>query len=295
MLVLRTAIAEGVDYVDLEDDIAGTIPRFGKTKRIVSYHNFRETPGDLDDIHARLASKDADIVKLATMAHRPDDNLRMLRLVAMPSSPPSACAWATLACPRGSSAAALARRSPIPPFPPNVSWRPGQIGYKQMREIYRYEQITPATEVYGVIADPVVQNMLPVVHNAGFRELKMDKVYVPFRVLRDELRSFMDDCRELGVKGLSVADSAQGRDREVFDPGRRCGARDRGGQHAVAGGDGADRLQHGLPRRSRTASTKSSRRTRRGEASKARRPWYWARAGSRSRSCSACGGATRRR
>jgi 3-dehydroquinate dehydratase/shikimate dehydrogenase len=32
----------------------------------------------------------------------------------------------------------------------------------------------------------------------------MDKVYVPFRVSRDELRSFLDDCRELGVKGLSV-------------------------------------------------------------------------------------------
>ena len=29
-----------------------TIPRFGKTKRIVSFHNFRETPDNLDEIHA---------------------------------------------------------------------------------------------------------------------------------------------------------------------------------------------------------------------------------------------------
>ena len=42
--LLREAIALGVDYVDLEMDIAPKIRRFGKTKRIVSYHNFKKTP-----------------------------------------------------------------------------------------------------------------------------------------------------------------------------------------------------------------------------------------------------------
>ena len=46
-MMLRDAIANGVEYVDLEDDVASTIPRFGKTKRIVSYHNFRKTPENL--------------------------------------------------------------------------------------------------------------------------------------------------------------------------------------------------------------------------------------------------------
>src|SRR5205085_10811824 len=36
--LLREAVALGVDYVDLEMDIASKIRRFGKTKRIVSYH-----------------------------------------------------------------------------------------------------------------------------------------------------------------------------------------------------------------------------------------------------------------
>ncbi|MCA9041872.1 MAG: type I 3-dehydroquinate dehydratase, partial [Planctomycetaceae bacterium] len=44
--ILRSAIADGVDFVDLEEDIAGSIPRYGKTKRIVSLHNFDETPED---------------------------------------------------------------------------------------------------------------------------------------------------------------------------------------------------------------------------------------------------------
>ena len=45
--LLREAIALGVDYVDLEMDIATKIRRFGKTKRIVSYHNIKTTPVDL--------------------------------------------------------------------------------------------------------------------------------------------------------------------------------------------------------------------------------------------------------
>ena len=44
----------GRRYVDLEEDIAGEIPRFGKTKRIISYHNFRKTPDDLRELHDRL-------------------------------------------------------------------------------------------------------------------------------------------------------------------------------------------------------------------------------------------------
>ena len=36
----------GVEWVDLEEDVAGQVPRLGKTKRIVSYHNFHETPED---------------------------------------------------------------------------------------------------------------------------------------------------------------------------------------------------------------------------------------------------------
>jgi len=48
---IREAIALGVDYVDLELDVAPNIKRYGKTKRIVSYHNLRKTPAELSDIY----------------------------------------------------------------------------------------------------------------------------------------------------------------------------------------------------------------------------------------------------
>ena len=34
-MLLRAAIAEGVEYIDLEADIAGDIPRYGQTKRMI--------------------------------------------------------------------------------------------------------------------------------------------------------------------------------------------------------------------------------------------------------------------
>ena len=54
--ILREAVASGVDYVDLEMDIASKIRRFGKTKRIVSYHNIKTTPVDLQDIAEQCES-----------------------------------------------------------------------------------------------------------------------------------------------------------------------------------------------------------------------------------------------
>jgi 3-dehydroquinate dehydratase/shikimate dehydrogenase len=62
LLLLRTAIAEGVDYVDLEEDIASSIPRFGRTKRIISFHDFRKTPDNLNELHRRMCEHDPDIV-----------------------------------------------------------------------------------------------------------------------------------------------------------------------------------------------------------------------------------------
>ena len=55
--ILRQAIVAGVEYVDLELDIAKSIRRYGPTKRIVSYHNFDETPADLEAIQDRKSTR----------------------------------------------------------------------------------------------------------------------------------------------------------------------------------------------------------------------------------------------
>jgi 3-dehydroquinate dehydratase/shikimate dehydrogenase len=204
LVVLRTAIAEGADYVDLEDDVATSIPRFGATKRIISLHDFRKTPQDLEQIHARLCKLDADVVKICTMANRPGDNLRMLRLVRNSSVPTVGLCMGDI----GIASRILAGKFGAPftyaTFHHERVLAPGQLSFEQMTKVYGYDHINAQTEVYGVIADPVGHSLSPLIHNAAFQQLGLNKVYLPIRVPREDLASFMDEAAEWGIKGLSV-------------------------------------------------------------------------------------------
>ncbi len=204
LMLLRQAIAAGVEYVDLEEDIASSVPRFGKTKRIISYHNFQETPEDLNHLHARLSALNADIVKIATMAHSPHDNLRLMRLMRAARVPTVAFCMGEFGQPSRILAGKFGAPFTYSTFHAERTMAPGQLSYQQMKEIYRYEKINQATEVYGVIADPISHSLSPQIHNAAFDTQDLNKVYVPFRVRPEDLTQFMHDCRELGIRGLSV-------------------------------------------------------------------------------------------
>ena len=204
LLLLREAIAEGVDYVDLEEDVAGQIPRFGRTKRIISYHNFRKTPDDLRDVHARMTRLDPDIIKIAAMANVPHDNLRMLEMMQESEIPTVGMCMGDIGTPSRILAGKFGAPFSYETFHHERTLAPGQLSFKQMTEIYRYERIGPNTTVYGVIADPVGHSLSPHVHNDSFEDRGVDAVYVPFRVPADALGQFMEDAPRLGIKGLSV-------------------------------------------------------------------------------------------
>ena len=203
--VLRTAIVSGAEYVDLEDDIAASIPRYGKTKRIVSMHDFEKTPANLEEIAARLASLDADIVKIATMANSFADTIRMLRLVEKAKVPTigicmgeSGVLTRILACRYGSPftfATASANRKVAP----------GQLTFEQMKELYRVEEITDKTKLFAVIADPVGHSLSPVIHNAAFAHDGLPYRYLALQVPKDDLGIFVQWCKQNETfGGLSV-------------------------------------------------------------------------------------------
>ena len=204
LMLLRTAIAEGVEYVDLEDDIAAQVPRYGKTKRIISLHDFRKTPDDLEVIHHRLAALNADIVKIATMANSPHDNVRMLRLVKNAPVPTIGLCMGDIGTPTRVLIGKFGAPFTYATFHHERVLAPGQLSYEQMRDIYRYDQINAETEVFGVVADPVGHSLSPLIHNAAFAQAKMNRLYLPFRVPREHLARFMDECEELDIRGLSV-------------------------------------------------------------------------------------------
>lgn len=205
LLLLRTAIAQGVDYVDLEEDVASSVPRFGKTKRIVSLHDFSKTPDDLEAVHARLAAMDADIVKIATMANNPHDNVRMLQLVQRSLVPTVGICMGDMGTPSRVLAGKFGAPFTYSTFHPERALAPGLISFKEMQELYRFDSINTETEVLGVIADPVGHSMSPLIHNGALGEQGLNKVYLPFRVPRADLKQFItEDCPALGVRGLSV-------------------------------------------------------------------------------------------
>jgi 3-dehydroquinate dehydratase/shikimate dehydrogenase len=204
LMILRSAIASGVDYVDLEEDIAASIPRYGKTKRIVSLHNFEETPDNLEEIHARLAALDADIVKIATMANSFADSIRMLRLLRKAKVPTIALCMGELGT--VTRILGLANGSPFTytAMSNDRKIAPGQITFDMMKRVYRANLIDAETKIFGVVADPVAHSLSPLIHNAAFEHDKVNCRYLPFRIPPDELKLFVKWCQETGIGGLSV-------------------------------------------------------------------------------------------
>ncbi len=203
-LVLRTAIVEGAAYVDLEDDIAGQVRRYGPTKRIVSHHDFQKTPADLAVLQRRLADMDADIVKIATMANHPSDNLRMLEMVQAATVPTIGICMGDIGMPTRVLTGRFGAPFTYATFHEDRLLAPGQIGWRQMRDVYRYDAVGKATKVYGVVADPVGHSLSPVVHNAALAAAGIDAVYLPFRVPAEQLDEFIWEAARWPLAGLSV-------------------------------------------------------------------------------------------
>jgi 3-dehydroquinate dehydratase/shikimate dehydrogenase len=203
-MLLRQAIVAGFDWVDLETDVADEIPRFKEVKRIVSYHNLREVPVDLETIHEQMCQQDADVVKLAVRAQQPSDNLRVLKILQKPAKPTVALCMGDLGAPSRILAAKFNPPFTYAAFNKERGIAPGIPSFDEMRRIYHYDQINKDTAVYGVVGDPVAHSLSPLIHNTAFRKLGLNAVYLPFRVPRGELGSFIKEFDSFPVRGYSV-------------------------------------------------------------------------------------------
>lgn len=61
-----------------------------------------------------------------------------------------------------------------------------------------------AALVYGILGHPVAQSLSPAMHNAAFRALGLDAVYVPFPVAPAQLEAALAGLAAAGVRGLNV-------------------------------------------------------------------------------------------
>ena len=66
------------------------------------------------------------------------------------------------------------------------------------------QPITGATQICGIIGDPIEHTMSPVMHNAAFRQLGIDCAYLPFRVGEEAVGRAIEGVKALNIRGLNV-------------------------------------------------------------------------------------------
>ncbi|MBI2469952.1 MAG: shikimate dehydrogenase [Planctomycetes bacterium] len=208
--LLKLAIQLQADYVDIEHDsvrhLCGDterrVPTTGKTKLIVSYHNFRETPGDLTDIHKKLSQSGADIVKIVTHANNITDNVRIYSILQQSRMPTISFCMGEL----GIISRILYKR--FGSYLTFASLRtgkesaPGQISIHELLNTYQARRQDKQSAIYGLIGNPVSHSISPIIHNTLFKEMNLNSIYVPFKV--DNIGEFIREFRGLDVKGYSV-------------------------------------------------------------------------------------------
>ena len=173
MNLLRNTIVAGPAYVELELDIADKVPRFGETKRVVSYTSLNRPLGKIDDIFEQCWKAKADVVKVTWPTEDLDAAWPLLAAVTQSRELPvvgqgigaSGLTFSLLGRKYGSpwTYAALERGMEAYESQPTV-W--------QLEEEYCWEDINPKTRFIGVVGRGAAENTTVRVLNAAFQELE---------------------------------------------------------------------------------------------------------------------------
>ena len=192
--VLRSAIAAGASYVDIElhefHAMASRLRIPSGVRTIASLHvpgDERTPPGR---VYRRLRATGASVVKYAFTARDASD-IDRCRLFLRHAADDRQHAVAIAMGASGEASRVLYRAwggwGMFASSGPDAASAPGQITARDLRAVYRADRLTRTTRVYGVVGMPVAQSKGVYVHNALFGG--PSRVYTRFAV-RD-LRRFM--------------------------------------------------------------------------------------------------------
>lgn len=207
-----------LDYLDIELDM---VERLAQTrfaipwnKVICSWHNFNETPANVDEIFDRMARTPAAVIKIATQATRLTDCLKIFELIERAKKLPEpkpvialgmglpGVATRVLALSRGALLTFGALRR-------GAESASGQPTVEELRYLYRADRLTRNSQVMGVIGNPIGHSRSPLIHNTALAALGLDAVYLPFEV--DDVGEFVRDFvrpatrrMDWPMRGLSV-------------------------------------------------------------------------------------------
>ncbi|MBU1004351.1 MAG: shikimate dehydrogenase [Nanoarchaeota archaeon] len=207
--LIEKAIDLGAEFVDVEfslgsEKIKRIISIRGKTKVIVSYHNFKGT--DEKEIIAKyekIKRLKPNVIKIVSFANSIDDNAVMLRLLKT-AKKEGKDLIAFCMGEKGEVSRILCNFFgsflTFASLCKGKESAPGQLDVKTLKGLYRVNEFRNG-EVFGLVGNPVKQSKGILIHNDAFKKLEMNKVYVNFLV--EDLSSFVKSFRKL-IKGFSV-------------------------------------------------------------------------------------------
>ncbi len=182
-----------------------------RNELILSVHDFKVTPDPLAPAIAPLLATNVGTAKAVFAANDARDALRVLLELRR-----AAAQRPTIALAMGEAGLAsrvLARKFggflTFAPLTGDSASAPGQPTLETLRTLYRWEELSSGTRVFGVVGWPVSHSQSPVIHNAAMRAADIDGIYLPFPVKPSysNFAAFMDlitDHPEFDIHGLSV-------------------------------------------------------------------------------------------
>ncbi|GAC1395781.1 MAG: hypothetical protein NVSMB56_10070 [Pyrinomonadaceae bacterium] len=183
---------------------------------ICSHHDFAGVPQNLDVIFDEMKRTPARILKLAVRAVDVTDCLYVFRLLEQSARDLKSHGRGLIAL--AMSESGLMTRVLSPSHGAFLTYAaadslhrtaPGQLTAREMREIYRVQNISRETQIFGLVGSPVAHSISPQMHNAALCAKQIDGVYLPFEV-RDAddffKRMVHPRTREIAwnLRGLSV-------------------------------------------------------------------------------------------
>ncbi len=202
--LLLSALDGDFAYVDIEEDVKrNDVEQKAREKGVRIIRSFHDFSGIPDDIYSRIyrLSERGDIAKAAVTPHTIQDLLTLFRIAEELKDVPKiiigmgdwgipirilykkAGSLLTFAC----SGEAVA---------------PGQVSAKDLKMLYRADQVNERTGIYGIIGNPVLHTSSPLIHNMGFHAINYNAIYLPFLV--DNVRIFFALAEYLKMRGFSV-------------------------------------------------------------------------------------------
>ena len=181
--LLRQAIVAGPDYVELDIEIAGSIPRFGKTKRVVSFTKLDGELGDIDSLCKDAAAADADIVKFTWPTPDLEAAWPLLSAVSKERELPvvgvglgrAGLTFSLLAAKYGSPWVYAALEH-------GMEAHEGEATVWDLDEIYDRKNITKKTRFVGVVGLGKTAATTVRILNAGFQRIELNTRCLPIEL-----------------------------------------------------------------------------------------------------------------